>query len=81
MALSRSRTMGSSVLGHFESENLPQTLVSEIRRFLRVANQIEAEAPRVAYICKSFGGSITCLCCDFGFQFEFGVEGNAIQWL
>ncbi|KAK1302671.1 Callose synthase 1 [Acorus calamus] len=52
MALSRSRTMGSSVLGLFDSENLPQTLVSEIRQFLRVANQIEAEAPRVAYTCN-----------------------------
>jgi callose synthase len=37
----------------FDSEKLPQTLVSEIRPFLRVANQIEAESPRVAYLCKT----------------------------
>ncbi|CAM0945992.1 unnamed protein product [Alopecurus aequalis] len=36
----------------FDSEKLPQTLVSEIRPFLRVANQIEAESPRVAYLCR-----------------------------
>lgn len=36
----------------FDSEKLPQTLVLEIRPFLRVANQIEAESPRVAYLCK-----------------------------
>ncbi|KAG8070458.1 hypothetical protein GUJ93_ZPchr0006g42597 [Zizania palustris] len=37
---------------HFDSEKLPQTLVSEIRPFLRVANQIELESPRVAYLCR-----------------------------
>jgi hypothetical protein len=37
---------------HFDSEKLPQTLVSEIRPFLRAANDIEAENPRVAYLCK-----------------------------
>uniref|UniRef100_A0A0D9VE88 1,3-beta-glucan synthase n=1 Tax=Leersia perrieri TaxID=77586 RepID=A0A0D9VE88_9ORYZ len=36
----------------FDSEKLPQTLVSEIRPFLRVANQIEHESPRVAYLCR-----------------------------
>uniref|UniRef100_M8B6D1 1,3-beta-glucan synthase component FKS1-like domain-containing protein n=1 Tax=Aegilops tauschii TaxID=37682 RepID=M8B6D1_AEGTA len=36
----------------FDSEKLPQTLVLEIRPFLRVANQIEAESPRVAYLCR-----------------------------
>ncbi|AQK70141.1 hypothetical protein ZEAMMB73_Zm00001d016157 [Zea mays] len=35
---------------HFDSEKLPQTLVSEIRPFLRAANDIEAENPRVAYL-------------------------------
>lgn len=37
----------------FDSEKLPVTLVSEIQRFLRVANLIEFENPRVAYICES----------------------------
>lgn len=37
----------------FDSEKLPVTLVSEIQRFLRVANLIEFDNPRVAYICKS----------------------------
>ncbi|KAL0353936.1 UNVERIFIED_CONTAM: putative callose synthase 8 [Sesamum angustifolium] len=36
----------------FDSEKLPVTLVSEIQRFLRVANQIEIEEPRVAYLCR-----------------------------
>ncbi|XP_078177288.1 glucan synthase-like 4 isoform X2 [Carex rostrata] len=40
------------VVKPFDSEKLPSTLVSEIRPFLRVANQIEAESPRVAYLCR-----------------------------
>lgn len=40
------------VVKPFDSEKLPSTLVSEIRPFLRVANQIEAESPRVAYLCE-----------------------------
>lgn len=36
----------------FESERLPATLAAEIQRFLRVANLIEREEPRVAYLCK-----------------------------
>ncbi|OAY76390.1 putative callose synthase 8 [Ananas comosus] len=35
----------------FDSEKLPPMLVSEIRPFLRVANQIESESPRAAYLC------------------------------
>lgn len=37
----------------FDSEKLPVTLISEIQRFLRVANLIESEEPRVAYLCKA----------------------------
>lgn len=37
----------------FDSEKLPVTLISEIQRFLRVANLIESEEPRVAYLCKT----------------------------
>lgn len=36
----------------FESERLPPTLESGIQRFLRVANLIEREEPRIAYLCK-----------------------------
>ncbi|XP_073110666.1 putative callose synthase 8 isoform X2 [Elaeis guineensis] len=36
----------------FDSEKLPSTLLTEIRPFLRVANQIESESPRVAYLCR-----------------------------
>ncbi|CDP06081.1 unnamed protein product [Coffea canephora] len=40
------------VVEPFDSEKLPVTLVSEIQKFLRVANQIELEEPRVAYLCR-----------------------------
>ncbi|KAL3508824.1 hypothetical protein ACH5RR_028225 [Cinchona calisaya] len=36
----------------FDSEKLPVTLVSEIQKFLRVANLIELDEPRVAYLCR-----------------------------
>ncbi|XP_020577252.1 putative callose synthase 8 isoform X3 [Phalaenopsis equestris] len=36
----------------FDSEKLPPILVSEIRRFLRVANELERESPRAAYLCR-----------------------------
>lgn len=36
----------------FDSEKLPITLLSEIQRFLRVANQIQIDYPRVAYLCE-----------------------------
>lgn len=40
--------------GPFDSERLPTVFASEIQRFLRVANLLEREEPRVAYLCKSF---------------------------
>ncbi|GLU17718.1 hypothetical protein SLE2022_340740 [Rubroshorea leprosula] len=36
----------------FDSERLPQSLASEIQRFLRVANLIDSEEPRIAYLCR-----------------------------
>lgn len=49
----RSLTMGRDhVTEPFDSEKLPVTLVSEIQRFLRVANLIEVDEPRVAYLCE-----------------------------
>lgn len=36
----------------FDSERLPVTLSPEIQKFLRVANLIEPEEPRIAYLCK-----------------------------
>ncbi|CAN1140669.1 Putative callose synthase 8 [Linum perenne] len=36
----------------FDSERLPPTLAREIQRFLRVANLIESEEPRIAYLCR-----------------------------
>lgn len=54
-SFTRSITSGREYVPEpFDSEKLPVTLVSEIQRFLRVANQIELEEPRVAYLCKSF---------------------------
>ncbi|XP_077226535.1 glucan synthase-like 4 [Tasmannia lanceolata] len=49
--LTRSRTVGY-VAEPFDSEKLPLALASNIRHFLRVANQIESESPRVAYLCR-----------------------------
>lgn len=36
----------------YDSEKLPETLASEIQRFLRVANLVESEEPRIAYLCE-----------------------------
>lgn len=57
--VTRAITMGSTsyhnhVPEPFESERLPATLASEIQRFLRVANLIESEEPRIAYLCELF---------------------------
>nr|GEV30185.1 putative callose synthase 8 [Tanacetum cinerariifolium] len=49
----RSITSGRDyVPGPFDSEKLPVTLKSEIQRFLRVANLIDAQEPRVACLCR-----------------------------
>ncbi|KAK2976918.1 hypothetical protein RJ640_006426, partial [Escallonia rubra] len=49
----RSITTGRDyVPEQFDSEKLPVALASEIQRFLRVANLIELEQPRVAYLCR-----------------------------
>ncbi|KAM3732281.1 hypothetical protein ACB098_11G048200 [Castanea mollissima] len=57
--VTRSITVGSEhdidhqyVPEPFESERLPPTLESGIQRFLRVANLIEREEPRIAYLCR-----------------------------
>lgn len=42
----------SQTPGPFDSERLPVTLAPEIRKFLRVANMIEADEPRIAYLCE-----------------------------
>ncbi|KAM7266925.1 hypothetical protein ACFE04_009091 [Oxalis oulophora] len=36
----------------FDSERLPPTLATEIQKFLRVANLIQSEEPRIAYLCR-----------------------------
>lgn len=55
--ITRSITMGTGsehnhVPEPFESERLPASLASEIQRFLRVANLIESNEPRIAYLCR-----------------------------
>ncbi|OIV92479.1 hypothetical protein TanjilG_02242 [Lupinus angustifolius] len=40
------------VPGPFDSERLPTIFASEIQRFLRVANLVGREEPRVAYLCR-----------------------------
>lgn len=53
-SFTRTLTLGRDhVTEPFDSEKLPVTLVSEIQRFLRVANLIEVDEPRVAYLCES----------------------------
>ncbi|CAB4277163.1 unnamed protein product [Prunus armeniaca] len=56
--ITRSITMGTGsehnhVPEPFESERLPASLASEIQRFLRVANLIESDEPRIAYLWVS----------------------------
>lgn len=52
-SLTRSLTSGREhVSERFDSERLPATLASEIQKFLRVANLIDNEEPRIAYLCK-----------------------------
>ncbi|XP_010552165.1 PREDICTED: putative callose synthase 8 [Tarenaya hassleriana] len=48
----RSLTFREHVPEPFDSERLPATLASEIQRFLRVANLVESEEPRIAYLCR-----------------------------
>ncbi|KAL4198845.1 hypothetical protein AMTRI_Chr03g48090 [Amborella trichopoda] len=52
---SSSRSSGARTVGDvpepFDSEALPPTII-EIRPFLRVANEIEHDYPRVAYLCR-----------------------------
>lgn len=52
--VTRLLTAGYGFAEPFESERLPASLASEIQRFLRVANLIEVEEPRIAYLCKLF---------------------------
>jgi hypothetical protein len=43
---------GGAAAQGFDSERLPPTLVQEVQPVLRVANLIDGETPRVAYLCK-----------------------------
>ena len=54
---SRALTTSTSTSQHdtspepFDSERVPVTLGTDIRRFLRVANRVEPDDPRIAYLC------------------------------
>lgn len=56
---SRALTTSTSTLNNtspepFDSERVPVTLGTDIRRFLRVANRVEPNDPRIAYLCEFF---------------------------
>lgn len=44
----------------FDSERLPATLASEIQRFLRVANLLDSEEPRISYLCMLYLAFFFC---------------------
>ncbi|XP_042395925.1 callose synthase 3-like [Zingiber officinale] len=49
----RALTMGSLGESNFDSEAVPSSLI-EIAPILRVANEVELQSPRVAYLCRFF---------------------------
>lgn len=55
--LSRSQTMGSIGDPVTDSELVPSCL-SEIAPILRVANEVEPNNPRVAYLCEFLSSSL-----------------------
>uniref|UniRef100_A0A0E0JXY1 1,3-beta-glucan synthase n=1 Tax=Oryza punctata TaxID=4537 RepID=A0A0E0JXY1_ORYPU len=67
--------VAAAAANQFDSEKLPQTLVSEIRPFLRVANQIEHESPRVAYLCLGKPGPASA--CDVFVEMPKTKQGNS----